>query len=62
MLDSTNACRYILGVFHNGVAIRKKGVLENTNWIQMIPRSLYVEDFKPIYAKKRVLGQNAQIW
>ena len=56
MLGSTNACRYILGIFHNGVAIRKKGVLEDTNALQVSPRSLYVEDCKPIYAQKRVLG------
>ena len=24
MIDSGNACRYILGIIHNGVAIRKK--------------------------------------
>ena len=56
MLDSTNTCRYILGIFHNGLAIRKNGVLENTNALQVSPQSLYVEDFKPIYAQKRVLG------
>ena len=62
MLDSTNACQYILGIFHNGVAIRKKGVLENTNWIQMSPRSISEEDLRPIYAQKRFWAQNAQIW
>ena len=62
MLDSTNACRYILGIFHNGVAIRKKGALENTNWIQMSPRSISEEDLRPIYAQKRFWAQNAQIW
>ena len=56
MLDSTNTCRYILAIFHNGIAIRKNGVLENTNALQVSPQSLYVEDFKPIYAQKRVLG------
>ena len=43
MLDSSNACRYIQGIFHNGVAIRTKvysNIVEISKFINYVSQHL----------------------